>query len=231
MKRSVIMAIGIIVLLTNVVLAQPPNILSNETTSARARVSFLMSSVENIPHNLYIVGINERRLDDRWPWRQFDKHEEIWTGKYYAYVNRPGDSKSVLQTVPLFNSKTYQTTNPSQRINVHYPNYDGFYLVKGKAGQPDILVCTIRQTGGGSFSARTFIIKNGKLQLMRFMGEEQKIRDSHIIGFERLYYLPDGTLAVPWWTNSPEMHGRYTTVYMIDVDNLILISAYTNKDN
>lgn len=232
MKRILLISLFVTLLITSIAFAKPVDTLSDDTAASKARVSFLMSSVNGIPHNVYIVGEHEKLLGSDWTWRQYNTYEEIWTGTYYAYLDKPGDSLAALQSVYLFSVRTYQNANPSwpaQRINVYYPNYDGFYIVKGKAGQPDILVCTSRDTGGGSFTAKTFIIKNGKLQLLRFMNKEHKINESHNIGFDRLYYLDDGTLAVPWWTNDPVMHGRYTTVYMLDIDNLILISSYTNK--
>ena len=237
MKRIIGLILFLLVVGINSAFAFLPGSVSTEEASSRARVTFLMNSVENMPYNVYIVGENEKLLGSNWGWRQQNVHEEIWAGKYYAYINESNGSVAARQPVSLFREETYASNNnswPPQRINVHYPNYDGFYVVKGKMGQPDILVCTSRETGGGYFSARVFVIKDGFMKLVRFMDQEQSTKETIMIGFDRIYYLDDGTLAVPWWTNAGRGSfgggaGKYTTVYMMDIGNLILISSYTNR--
>ena len=236
-KRIIGLILFLLIVGINSVFALPPGSMSTEEASNRARVAFLMNSAENMPYNVYIVGENEKLLGSDWTWRQQNVHEEIWAGKYYAYVSESNGSVAARQPVSLFQEETHASNNnswPPQRINVHYPNHDGFYVVKGKAGQPDILICTIRVTGGGIFLARAFVIKDGSLKLLRFMNQEQSMRETHRISFDRIYYLDDGTLAVPWWTNAGNGPfgrgaGKYTTVYMMDIGNLILISSYTNR--
>ncbi len=202
---------------------------------SRARVIFHMESIEGIPYDVYIVGENEELVDKNWLWRQRDKNEEIWCGAYYAYIKPQGETELVLQSVYLFDEWIYPECNPEarkkwQRINIQYPNCDGFYTVKGiEANQPDILVCTRRLTGGGAFGVRLFIIKDDVLQLVRFMKENENIIDSHIAGFNFLEYAEDGTLAVPWWTNAKPNAGVYTTFYDLDVDDLILSPVSTIK--
>lgn len=213
-----------------------PIVQENEPSiPSRARVTFCMESVEGIPYDVYIVGENEELVDKKWHWRQWDKDEEIWCGTYYAYIKAQDETEPVLQSVYLFDERKYPECNPEarktwQRINIQYPNYDGFYMVKDDEKKlPDLLVSTNRLTGGGAFGVHLFVIKDNALQLVCFMEENGNIIDSHSAGFNYVSYTEDGTLAVPWWTNAKPNAGRYTTFYDLDVDNLILNPVRTIK--
>lgn len=202
---------------------------------SRARVIFHMESMEGIPYDVYIVGENEELVDKNWLWRQRDKDEEIWCGAYYAYMKPQDETDPVLQSVYLFDERIYPECNPEarkdwQRINIQYPNCDGFYMVKDKeTARPDLLICTRRTTGNGAFRVRVFAVKDGELQLVHFMKENEELTEGRLIGFRRLEYIEDGTLAVHWWSNGKPNAGVYTTFYDLDVDDLILSPVSTIK--
>ena len=171
---------------------------------------------------MYIIGEDEKLLSD-WIWASNDR---IWTGNYFAYVGQKNSSAFTLQNVALFDSRD----KDNQRINVTRSNHDGFHRVKGVRGLPDMLVSKIQVTGGGYFDMKVFVVKNGRLQLVKFLGDDKKtLSDVFNTVGTPMTYLDNGTLSVPWHTNAAPDAGSYVTVYMLDVENLILIPAYTNK--
>lgn len=82
-------------------------------------------------------------------------------------------------------------------LDRNYPNYNGFYLAKGKAGLPDILIRTERITGSGGFATQAYIIKDGKLNQLKYLDEKNVIY-TRTAGGKPFHYLDDGTFAVPW---------------------------------
>lgn len=213
-----------------------PTVEADESpTPSWSRMSFRMESVEGIPYDVYIVGENEELVDKDWLWRQKGKDEVIWCGAYYAYIKPQNETEPVLQSVYLFDERIYPECNPEarkdwQRINIQYPNCDGFYMVKDKeTARPDLLICTRRTTGNGAFRVRVFAVKDGELQLVHFVKENEELTEGRLIGFRRLEYIEEGMLAVPWWTNAKPNAGVYKTFYDLDVDDLILSPVSTIK--
>ena len=201
-----------------------PQSLDRATANSRARQLFEINSAEGVWHSVYIVGEDEKLLTD-WTWAPGDR---IWTGNYFAYVGQKNSSTFALQNVELFAKARYD--EHSQRINVTRSNRDGFIRVKGVRGLPDLLVSKIQVTGGGYFDMKVFVVKDGRLQLVKFLGEDKKtLSDTFNTVGTPMTYLDNGTLSVPWHTNAAPDAGSYVTVYMLDVENLILIPAYTNK--
>lgn len=202
--------------------AAPTQSMQRETAGSNARKSFELRSVEGKIYGVRIVGYGEKILDD-WLWAQGDK---IYSGEYFAYLAEKNSSTFALQDVKLF-ADAYSAAD-SQRINVSRDNRDGFYKVISVKNFPDLLVSKIQITGGGVFNVKIFVVKTGKIQTVKFLNEGN-LGDARDTGFEPITYLGDGKISVPWWTNAPGSEGRYITVYRFDVDNLILIPAYTKK--
>ena len=221
MKRFLTVAF-LILLSAQVCSAVPPQSLDKASVDTRARKVFELNSVEGIWHSVYIIGENEKILND-WIWAPNDK---VWTGNYFAYVGQGLSSTFTLQNIELFDR--YGKNN--QRINMTRPNRDGFYIVKGVCGLPDLFISKIQITGGGYFNMKVFVIKDGRFQLVRFLDNDKKtLREAFSTIGSPTTYLDNGTLSVPWHTNVTPDAGSYVTVYMLDVENLILIPAYTNK--
>lgn len=187
-----------------------------------ARKNFELRAVEGKIYSVRIVGRDEERLHD-WLWAQGD---EIYSGKYSAYLAAKNSSTFALQDAELF-ADAYSKTE-SQRINVTRSNRDGFHKVSGVKNLPDLLISKIQITGGGVFNVKIFVVKDGKLRHVKF-SDDGNFRDAHDTGFEPITYLGDGKISLPWWTNAPGSEGRYVTVYRFDTDNLILFPAYTRK--
>lgn len=224
MKKFFI-ATALLILFAAQICYAAPQSLDRATANSRARQLFEINSAEGVWHSVYIVGENEKLLHD-WIWAPGDR---IWTGNYFAYVGQKNSSTFALQNVELFGSYGH-VGDVYQRINVTRSNRDGFIRVKGVRGLPDLLVSKIQVTGGGYFEMKVFAVKNGHLQLVRFLDDDKKtLHDTFNTVGSPMTYLDNGTLAVPWHTNAMPGAGSYETVYMFDVENLILIPAYTNK--
>ena len=203
-----------------------PNSMDKSQAARSSRVSFIMNSVEGAAFDVYIVGFNEHLLGrDSYNWETGD---QIFTADYRAYLSRVNDSRVTLQDVKLFGLSRI----PGGKINRSKYDGSGIYIVKGKHGLSDLLVSTVMATATGFFNAKVFVIRENELKLVRFMSADDNLtRDESFVSHNRMEYLDDGTLRVPWWTNAGtrEERGNYETIYMLDVQNLVLISSYTNK--
>ena len=224
MKKFFIVTALLILFAAQICYAAPQS-LDRATANSQARQLFEINSAEGVWHSVYIIGEDEKLLHD-WVWAPGDR---IWTGNYFAYIGQKNSSTFALQNVELFAKARYD--EHSQRINVTRSNHDGFIRVKGVRGLPDLLVSKIQVTGGGYFEMKVFAVKGGQLQLVRFLDDDKKtLRDTFSTVGSPMTYLDNGTLAVPWHTNATRsVAGFYETVYMFDVENLILIPAYTNR--
>ncbi|MBR2518945.1 MAG: hypothetical protein IKE46_04055 [Selenomonadaceae bacterium] len=202
--------------------AEPPQAMQRETAKSRARQSFNLCSVEGAWYEVYIVGEKEKIWVD-WQWA---RNDEVFTANYHAYLGKDYSSSLALQNVELFGR--YGKDN--QRINMTSPNRDGFSVVRGVNGLPDLLVSKIQVTGGGGFEMKIFAVKNGQLRVVKsFVKDKKTLNESFITISTPTTYLDNGTISIPWHTNAMPGAGSYVTVYMFDVQNLILIPAYTNK--
>ena len=199
-----------------------PSTLNRSEADSRSRQSFTLRSVEGKIFDVYIVGDGETILTD-WLWA-FD--DTIFAGDYSVYLGDANSDTFTRQDVELF-ANNYGGEHP-QRINVTQPNRDGCHKVTGINVLPDLLVSKIQITGGGFFDMKIFVVKNGRLQALRFSGDGN-FKTSRDTGFEPTTYRDDGTISVPWWTNAPGSEGRYVTFYKLDADNLILSPLRTEK--
>lgn len=202
--------------------AAPPEI-NRIVANSQARQSFVLTSAEGDKYDVCIVGEDEKILAD-WIWAQGD---EIFSGKYSAYLDKSDSATLKLQDVQLF-ANAHSAESP-QRINVTQLDRDGFYRVKGMGGLPDFLVSKIQITGGGVFFVKIFVIKDGRLQQVNFLDAKKKLQDSRDTGFEPITCTGDGKISVPWWTNAAGSEGRYITTYTFDEDKLILRHVNTKK--
>ena len=200
-----------------------PQTLDRATADSKARQTFELISAEGDSYSVRIIGENEKLLTD-WFWAAGDK---IWTGNYFAYIARRESSTLTLQDVQVF-AQNFNSEHP-QRVNATLANRDGVHLVTGLNGMPDLLISKIQITGGGVFDVKIFVVKNGRLQQVKFIGDNGKLQDGRDSTSRPTVYLNDGTISVPWHTNVAPAAGSYDTVYMFDIDNLILIPAYTKK--
>lgn len=197
--------------------------LDRTTADFRARQSFELRSVEGAVYSVRIVGEDEKLLHD-WFWAQDD---EIFSGNYFAYVGTKNSATLNLQDAELF-ADAYSAENP-QRINMTRTNRDGFNFVSGVDSLPDLLVSKIQITGGGYFNMKIFVVKDGRLQQLNFIGDDGKAQNSRDTIASPTTYRDDGKISVPWHTNAAPDAGTYETLYTLDIDNLILIPAHTNK--
>ena len=221
MKKIFYVTALLIIFAAQICSAAPAEI---DRTSAnfQARQSFTLTSVEGDKYSVCIVGEDEKILED-WLWAQGDK---IFSGNYSAYIGKENSATLTLQDAKLF-ADAYSAED-AQRINVTQLDRDGFYRVKGKYGLPDLLVSKIQITGGGYFATKIFVVKDGRLQLVKFY-DAKKLQDSRDTVSAPIAYRDDATIGVPWHTNAAPDAGSYVTAYMFDLDNLILSPAYTNK--
>ena len=196
--------------------------LDRTTADSRVRQSFELTSVEGDSYSVRIIGENEKLLHD-WHWA---KGDDIWTGDYFAYIARRESQNFELQNVEVF-AQNYKNEY-TQRINLTQPCRDGVYLVTGLNNMPDLLVSKIQFTSG-AFDTKIFAIKNGRLQQLKFLKDDKTFQNGRDSSVKPVTYLNDGTISVPWYSNVAPVAGSYVTIYMLDVDNLILIPAYTNK--
>ena len=220
-----IFLVALMVLFAAQICHATPTTLDSYDAQSLARKSFNLRSVEGAWYEVCIVGEYEKTLSD-WIWARNDK---IFTGNYYAYLGKKNSSTFTLQNVELFGSYG-RIGDVYHRINMTRPNRDGFSVIKGVRGLPDMLVSKIQVTGGGYFEMKIFVVKNGRLQLVKFLDKDKKnFRNTFNTTSNSTTYLDNGTISVPWHTNAAPYWGSYITVYMLDVENLILIPAYTNK--
>ncbi|MBQ7454243.1 MAG: hypothetical protein IJS69_04250 [Selenomonadaceae bacterium] len=226
MKKFFTVAL-MILFAANICRAAPASI-DKTTANFQARQSFMLTSAEGDKYDVYIIGEDEKILYD-WLWAQGDK---IFSGNYFAYINKINSATLNLQDVKLF--ADIHSAENAQRVNVTQLDRDGFYRVKCRGNLPDLLVSKIQITGGGAFAVKIFVVKDGRLQQVKFIGDKfngnvGKIQDSRDSTSNPIICNDDGTISVPWHSNVAGIAGSYITVYMLDVDNLILSPAYTNK--
>lgn len=198
----------------------------------QSRLSFLMHGTDGVAYNVYIIGDGESYAGRSAPW-SYNAGDLIYKAKaYYAYISKVNEDSAVMQSVELFGANT---TGHYEYINPIKPSHTGgIYLIKGVNNQPDILVSAMQMTGGGFVDYRYFAVKDGHLQQMKLMSSEQSTR---LVSMGRINSMPyavaDGTIAVPWFRQRQggiTDFGNFTSVYMPDYQNLILIFAYSYKE-
>ena len=222
MKKFFTVAL-MILFAANICRAAPASI-DKTTANFQARQSFMLTSAEGDKYDVYIIGEDEKILYD-WLWAQGDK---IFSGNYFAYINKINSATLNLQDVKLF--ADIHSAENAQRVNVTQLDRDGFYRVKCRGNLPDLLVSKIQVTGGGHFAMKIFAVKNGRLQAVQILDDDKKFLHATFDTISTpVKYLDNGTLSIPWHTNVMPGAGSYETIYMLDADNLILIPAYTNK--
>lgn len=205
------------------------NVASDSSIAERATLSYLMYGTDGTAYNLYIVGEGEKFAGASAVWTR-TPHDSIYMARSYdVYISGMGDSIPKYQSVKLFGD----TKGRSEYMNLTDPTYtSGCYLIRGKNGQPDMLVSAYQMTGGGFVDYRFFVIKDGIFKQMQLMSDNQRTRLVTIGTHKKPYELDDGTVAIPWFrqrTMEPGggNFGNYISVYMPDYTNLILIHGYT----
>lgn len=206
----------------------PPQ-LGVQEAMQKARVSLAMKSVEGTLYDVYLVSDDEQYLGGKYFWAK-DPYESNYQGHYSAYLTPSGQSGTAEKQAVDFSTQRRNGTRSTLVISGYGGNRNGFYVAQGKGGLPDILVLTQRMTGGGRFLTTAYVIKEGSLQPLRYMNQDRHIKKGHSAGFKKLHYLDDGTFAVPWWSNARPGGGRFITVYMLDVKDLLLVEAYRMAD-
>lgn len=204
--------------------------MTSDFAAEKSRVSFIMRSVEGSSYNVYIVGEGEKYAGATAPWARSSRGDLIYKAKsYMPYISDLNDIIASQQNLKLFGDKIND-----EYINVTGPTYTGgVYVIKGNNGQPDILVSAVQTTGGGFVDYRFFTIKNGELKQMKLLYSNQNTR-LVFMGYvgNGPQSLSDGTIALPWFKQKIRGaidSGTYTSVFMPDYNNLILIWAYTVK--
>ena len=212
------------------------SVITESAAMEKSRVSYLMNGTDGKMYNLYIVGENEKFCGGKMPgWKRTDYDQVYSATSYWAYISEMNDSNAILQNVNLFGKKS---SNYPEYINRTDPTYmGGVYIIKGVQGQPDILV-TACQTSASFVTYRVFAIKNGVLYPMKVINDTNQETMTNLVGIHRKPYgMDDGTYAFPWFrrgmwkqdgTKIPG--GNFTSVYMADFTNLMLIHAYTYKE-
>lgn len=205
--------------------------LTDDFASQHSRLSFIMHSVEGTSYNVYIVGDGDSYAGTSAPFVWGSTNDLIYKAKVYTpYISELGNSIALQQSIKLFgdnrvNDEYINITNPTRT--------GGVYVIKGINGQPDILVAAIQTTGGGFVDYRFFAIKNGELRQMKLLFSNQNTRlvSMGYVG-NGPHALSDGTIALPWFKQKmggAKDFGQFTSVYMPDYNNMILIWAYTVK--
>lgn len=206
--------------------------LTDIDAAKQSRLSFLMHSTDGNAYNVYIIGDGESYAGRSAPW-SYSSNDMIYKAKaYYVYISSVKEDIVEMQGIELFGDNP---TGHAEYINIIRPSYTGgVYLIKGVNGQPDILVSAKQMTGGGFVDYRYFAIKEGRLQQMKLMSSDQSTR---LVSKGRINSMPyavaDGTIAVLWFRQRQggiKDFGNFTSVYMPDYQNLILIFAYSYKE-
>lgn len=196
--------------------------LNRSDADSQARQSFELRAVDGKIFDVRIVGDDEKLVTD---WFRAPE-DTIYAGDYSAYLTAANSDTFSRQDVELFADD--HDKNYPQRINVTRDNHDGFYFVRGVNNLPDLLVSKIQITSF-AFAVKIFVVKDGRLQLVKFQNDKGTLQDSRDSDFRPMTYLDDGTISLTWHTNTVPDVGTYATVYMLDADNLILIPAYTKN--
>ncbi|MCI6285784.1 hypothetical protein [Acidaminococcus fermentans] len=198
-----------------------PDYLPQRQAAERARETFLMKGVDGGSYRVYVVGEGEELLGKKYLWAKNDQ-ERNYKGNYSLYMARLGSKEMALrQPVELYHNRPV-IVNPVD------PSWNGFYVAKGIKGQPDILVLTQRESGGGGFRAETYFIRNGQLQQLWYLSPKGYIQKSKVIGFKKLRYRDDGTFALPTWTNR-KPGGKIIIIYRLDVSRMLLEQIRVEK--
>ena len=205
--------------------------LTDDFAAEKSRVSFIMRSVEGTSYNVYIVGDGDKYAGKSAPFVWGSTNDLIYKATAYTpYISELNDVIALQQDIKLFGDNSRN----EEYINVTNPTRTGgVYVIKGINGQPDILVAAIQTTGGGFVDYRFFAIKNGELRQMKLLFSNQNTRlvSMGYVG-NGPHALSDGTIALPWFKQKmggAKDFGQFTSVYMPDYNNLILIWAYTVK--
>ncbi len=202
-------------------LAAAPSYLSQRQAAERARETFLMKGTDGGSYRIYVVGENEEFLGGKYFWTK-NEQEQNYKGNYSLYMARMGSKEMALrQPVELHHNRPI-IVNPVD------PSRNGFYVAKGIRRQPDILVLTQRESGGGGFGAETYFIRNGQLQQLWYLRPNGQIGKKVFIGFKKLHYQNDGTFAVPTWTNR-KPGGHFIIVYRLNVSRMLLEQIRVEK--
>lgn len=205
------------------------NVLTESVAAQKSRISFLMNGTDGKMYNVFIIGENEHFVTG-YAWKSTPNDQLYKADSYHAYISEASDSVSNFQYINLFgNNKGYP-----EYINRSNPTYTGgVFVIKGEQGQPDILASALQRTGGGFVDYRFFAIKNGTLRPMKVLYKDQTTTYVLVGTHQKAYALEDGTIASPYFIQNNGRNnrwGNYTAVYMPDFTNLVLIHAYTNKD-
>lgn len=210
-------------------------VMSEEMAIQKSRVSYLMNGTDGKMYNVYIVGDNESYDREFSTWKKTPDDRVYKATTYGAYVCDSDDTVSMLQSVQLFGE--HKTAGGYVYMNLTNPSYvGGIYLIKGVNGEPDILVSAAQLYGSGAVDYRCFVIKNGSLKQLKFMDENQSFHFDVVGTHQKPYTLDDGTIAFPWFRRTSLTSdgrkiqgGSFTSVFMPDFTNLILIHGYTYK--
>lgn len=198
--------------------AEPPASLTVAEAAAAARQTLAMQSLEQQKYKVYVISDDEKYIGSHYYWAGKEP-EKNWQGHYYLYLQAAGSDNVVKQ-----NFYQYMFV-----INPAEPDKNGFYVVPGKAGLPDILVHTERLGIDGAYDTTAFLIKDGSLQQLRYINKNGRLMYSHHAGRPRLYYLDDGTFAVPDLYRDHLGVDTFTKVYMLDIQNLLFTYAYETR--
>lgn len=212
-----------------------PSVIGESEAIEKSRISYLMTGTDGKMYNLYIIGENEKFYGAKNTWKKTDYDQVYSANSYWAYISEMNDSNAILQDVNLFGKRS---SNHPEYINRTNPSYmGGIYVIKGVQGNPDILISACQPTY--SFvTYRIFVIKDGALHAMRAVNDISQETMTSLVGIHRKPYgLDDGTFAFPWFRRGTWRQdgtkvpgGNFTSVYMADFTNLLLIHAYTYKE-
>lgn len=207
-----------------------PNVMSDSLAMEKCRISYVMKGTDGKKYNLYILGDNEQFYGSRSAWHKTDYDQVYSADGYWGYISAINDTEALLQSTNLFGKKSNAYL---EYMNMTDPTYmGGVYLITGESDQPDVLVTAEQMTGGGFISYRCFVIQNGSLTPMRFMGDDKRTHLSVIGTHKKPYGVEDGTIAFPWRRQKGFNYnaGSFVSVYMPDFTNLILIHGYTYEE-
>lgn len=198
------------------VLAAPPASLTAAEATAQARQVLSLHSLENQAYTVYVISDDEKFIGSDYIWAD-RTDEDNWRGHYYLYLQAAASPTAVQQDI-----YEYPVV-----INPKEPLKNGFYVVPGRQNLPDLLIHTEHLGGRASFDTTAYVIKNGKLQQLRYINQNNRLMYTHHARKQALHYVTDGTFAVPDYYGDHMGIETFTKVYMLDVKNLIFLYAYT----
>ena len=206
------------------------NVMTSQVALRNSRQMFTLRGTDKKVYRVYILGENERYGKNVPGWQK-TKYDQLYVADgYYAYVEDLNSGVAVFQSTELFGKRKGYT----ESVNLTDPTYGGgFYVIRGMNGEPDILVSAMQMTGNGHVDYRFFVVKNGMLKQMKLLNSSKETFYKFVGHHKRPYMLDDGTIALPWFKRgqgSANPGGLFTSVYMTDFTNLILMFAYTYKE-